>query len=313
MNTLLLELYPKRGDPPFKDACEPTLERELSGFSGCRVALFRQGSRAFVRKMSGTATYNARLMRQADAQEYLARQTGAPFRVPAILGRGEAEGLFFFDSEFVVAEDMIVHLARSPRQQVDNALEAMAKTIAYFAARRTPQPISVLDYAASKLHALNADLKELCSDEIGQALNWLACLKGTDRKETSLSHEDLTLENILVDRQGTLWLIDCLDSPHPHYWFSCAKIFQDLEGGWYRLHNPARLLDVATRIYARKRMMAHITAIDPDYPRVHYLLLFLHFLRILPYAQANAPAICDAILDRMHRCLIQLRASETIA
>lgn len=313
MNKPLLALHPKRSPPSLEDVSKPRLVRELNGFSGCRVTLFRQGNRAFVRKMSGTPTYNARLMRQADAQDYLARQAGAPFRVPTISGRGEAAGLFFFDSEFVIAEDMIVHLARLPRQQVDHALEAMAATIAYFAARRAPHPISVLDYVASKLHAVNNDLKELCSDEIGQALYWLSCLKGTDRNEISLSHEDFTLENILVDREGTLWLIDCLDSPHPHYWFSCAKIFQDLEGGWYQLHNPARLLDVATQIYARKRLMAQITAIDPDYPRVHYLLLFLHFLRILPYAKANAPAICGALLDQMHRCLIQLKASETIA
>ena len=50
---------------------------------------------------------------------------------------------------------------------------------------------------------------------------------------TTFCHGDLTLENMVIDRDGRIWLIDLLDSPLEHHWQDVAKLHQDLTGGWY--------------------------------------------------------------------------------
>ena len=40
----------------------------------------------------------------------------------------------------------------------------------------------------------------------------------------TLCHGDLTLENMMVGPDGTIWFVDLLDSPFEHYWQDVAKM-----------------------------------------------------------------------------------------
>lgn len=279
--------------------------QSLSGFSGCEVSLYRRGNSFFVRKRSQSEDYSPRLEAQAQIQATLATQREAPFRVPDVLADGVSEGLYFFDSVFVYSEDAISALSHASVGDVDTLVDRLAATIAYFADHRHPGKQSVFAAIGDKLNSLNQTLGAQASDLVAAAHGTLDKLIAYDRLETSVSHEDLTLENILVDPYGTLWLIDCLDSPHPHYWFSCAKLFQDLEGCWFSLRNPQRSLDVTTRLHAVDRLKLRIDAIDPSYRHVHGLILALQFLRILPYAQSCSTAFQTTLHERARRFLTQ--------
>src|SRR5204863_8802633 len=95
----------------------------------------------------------------------------------------------------------------------------------------------------------------------------------------TLCHGDLTLENMMVDRDGQIWAIDLLDAPYEHYWFDFAKLNQDLEGGWYLRHQPA--ISAAVRQYLRERCLSTVLELDSSYESVHNPLMAITFARIL--------------------------------
>ena len=120
-------------------------------------------------------------------------------------------------------------------------------------------------------------------------------------------HGDLTLENILVDGDGRVWLID-FDAPDlSSYWLDLAKLYQDLSGHWClrqvarQHHGPAHL----NAIMAIRRMRDAIDeVVDEALPGVRGLLpplVALHLLRALPYCETISTAAY--ILDRVQAVL----------
>jgi len=103
--------------------------------------------------------------------------------------------------------------------------------------------------------------------------------------EITAAHGDLTLENIMIDRKGSLCLIDPIASPFDHYWMDWAKLFQDCEGEWF-LHRGQRI-EPGICHWLRQRLYASACARSAHYAAWHYLLLGLTFARILPYTRTD--------------------------
>ena len=96
-------------------------------------------------------------------------------------------------------------------------------------------------------------------------------------------HGDLTLENILIDNAGNIYLIDFLDSFANSWYVDAAKILQDLEVGWSWRDERSNMNLEIRRAIALKYFKSYLIRYEALTP-VYYVLL-LNLLRILPYAK----------------------------
>lgn len=72
---------------------------DLGGHSGCKILLYEDTDKVFVRKISGSFDYNTRLEIQAKKQ---ANFMSAVVKTPKIYSMGYTdEGLFYFDMEYI--------------------------------------------------------------------------------------------------------------------------------------------------------------------------------------------------------------------
>lgn len=74
--------------------------QEMSGHSGCRVLLCRDGQQSFIRKKSSSPAYNERLKKQWVKQKLFSADA---VKTPEVLEAGYEDGLFYFDMEYVSA------------------------------------------------------------------------------------------------------------------------------------------------------------------------------------------------------------------
>src|SRR5690606_30619799 len=94
-----------------------------------------------------------------------------------------------------------------------------------------------------------------------------------------------TLENMVVDARGELWMLDFLDAPFEHYWQDLAKLHQDLDGGWYlRAHAP---ISRCVLEYISHQVRQAAMLLDERYSAMHAVLLAFTFVRILPYVKTE--------------------------
>ncbi len=274
--------------------------RPLSGYSGCDVLLMRQGESLFVRKVSGSRDYNDRLLRQMQEQETFSRYENRPFGVPRIFGSGHLDARFYFDSQYVPSRDLISFISDSDHFEIAKMLRKLQEIIVFF--QRTPHrtsACSLLDYCRDKVESVAA-LIEVSEGEELAGFRWiLDRLQRSDHAEATLSHADLTLENILIDASGRLWLIDFLDSSYSHYWLSIAKTFQDLEGHWFTLRNHPEPIPASKLLPVRRQWDRLVAEIDPRYGEFHYLLLALMLFRIVPYAKGRTDGLEERLRQRV--------------
>jgi aminoglycoside phosphotransferase len=259
----------------------------LSGYSGAGIALVedRDGSR-YIRKIADGPSDNARLRMQADRQIAYCRAVDR-VNVPDVLGCGEFEGRFFFDMQVVDGFDAATHLRTASFDSVAAVAEALSALIR-FSAGEQPLSVPALDLR-SALKAKLGELRLRLADpdpETWRALDRLEALSGEapDELAPTLCHGDLTLENVLIDRRGQLWVVDLTPPPFEHVWLDVAKLLQDLDGGWYL--RSGRGMNAGVRRFVRDTVL---TAVDPRFGQYRRLLVALMFARILPYVRTD----CD--------------------
>ena len=261
----------------------------LSGFSGAQVTLLRTaGGALFVRKAAWDAPGGGVLRAQARRQAWLAGLLHGAAAVPAVLGEGEADGLYYFDMAFVPSRDAVGFLAQARFDQLGgfaDRVEALMALLATLPAEGAHPPERAAILAKlDEITLRTAGNYAAVLDPLRRAVLMLDRLVGDDR--ATAAHGDLTLENILVGREGDLWLIDPIASPIDHYWIDWSKLFQDVEGGWHA-HRGRAITSGVTR-WLRNRWFAAACRQSPDYRARHAVLLGLTFARILPYARTDA-------------------------
>jgi len=271
-------------DPVVRDAAAVRL---LPGFSGAQVYLVtRDHRRWFVRKAAQTPAGNERLRAQAAKQRLFGERMRHVLRTPSVLDEGERDGRWYFDMELVRGVDGASHLRRASYAEVARFGDRLCAYLTEAAARAPLSPASggFFESSHAKVVGVQGRTRALSQQTLARLLATLDRVRGTAQKPATLCHGDLTLENIIVGEDGSLCAVDLLDAPHEHYWQDAAKLQQDLAGGWYRRSQPA--IAPCVLEFLGRRLVAHATELDEDYPFVHFLLLSLAFVRILPYARS---------------------------
>lgn len=275
-----------RGHPAFS-SFEQVMP--LAGFSGALIALVRTpGGAQFVRKAAMAEANNAALERQSRRQAWLRDRIAGAAEVPEVLAEGRAEDCYFFDMSFVPSRDANTFLISASLEEVKRFAASVEELMLCLSASRLD------DAPAPSLEALRRKLAEI--DEATQSrhrellepirttMDRLECF--SDRAGATVSHGDLTFENILVSSTLKLWLIDPIQSPVDHFWLDWSKLFQECEGRWYG--HRGKPLSAGVTHWLRNRWLETAGRISPDYRARHYLLLALTFARILPYTKTDS-------------------------
>jgi aminoglycoside phosphotransferase len=262
--------------------------RELPGLSGAHVLLLTMDDRRwFVRKVARDGGGNDRLRRQMAKQLAFAELPADVVRTPKITASGEIASRFYFDMEFVRGTDGISYLRQASyadvvrfADQLCRYFDAAARRDAY---RRDAGDASMFDAMYAKLCDVQRRTGAIPHATLVELFLALDRLRAITRLRPTLCHGDPTLENVVVDDAGSVWMVDLLDAPFEHYWQDVAKLHQDLEGGWFLRHQPPIARCVAE--YVSRRLVDDVTARDAAYPRAHPVLLAWTFARILPYVR----------------------------
>jgi hypothetical protein len=259
---------------------------QLSGFSGAHVALLdadTQNKR--VRKAALDPGSSNRLRDQAARQMHLADLFKGVVCMPEILSYGENGGCYWYDMEYISGVDAVDYLTIGTRPKIDNLLGQI-------------KALMEVQFLSADKNAFEIDLnlcvnKKLLEIDTATSGKHNKCLQAIVSKmpdrtvmlQPTSVHGDLTLENILVDRAGKIWLIDTIPSPFDHYWIDIAKLFQDLVGRWY-LHR-GRTLSIGMISTITDEIFSHVEFLDKRYLNYHTTLLALNFARILPYCKSK--------------------------
>lgn len=253
--------------------------QEMSGHSGCRVLLCRDGRQSFIRKKSSSPAYNERLKKQWVKQKLFSADA---VKTPEVLEAGYEDGLFYFDMEYVSARTMAEYVDRLEIDDILAFLDLLFHNLPL--ERGTPDP-AARELFAHKISALADSLPD--TEEI--VLKAVQRLRDFDfsRVPRSWCCGDLTLENILVTENKHIYLIDFLDSFYNSWMIDVAKLFQDLEFQWSFRKLPKNIHRELKLLIAREVLLKKVL----DKTRsVHvlctiYHIVLLNTLRILPYTR----------------------------
>ncbi len=262
--------------------------RALSGLSGVVVYLLTlDGERWFVRKAATVPDQSRRLEAQAAKQTRLAEEPLASIRTPRIIARGEVDGRFYFDMDYVRGVDGATFLRRARYEQVTRFTDQLCE---YLGAASTSlvvpsHPVSLFDALFAKVCSVYSQTDLLDTETLGRVMVMLDEVRRAGPLTPTLCHGDLTLENLIVDPDENIWVIDLLDSPVEHYWQDVAKLHQDLTGHWY-LRRASRI-SRGVLDFVGGRILDTADTLDPPYRRVHQAMLTTSFIRILPYTRTD--------------------------
>lgn len=265
--------------------------RDLSGFSGCKVKLYKHGKKYFVRKISKSREYNKRLQKQTEKQKSFAEYTSnSRITAPKVLDEGFIHELYFFDMDYVQGITLVEHINNSGTEGLLKIAQDLYFLINFL--KKIPVKRNPIDFSKSfkekiveikyKINHLDHGVKLL--EELESLTSKLIDIRNVFE---TFCHGDLTMENIIYDKENDrYYLIDFLDNFINHYWFDITKLFQDIEGRWYKfrtkeinLQNISPKMDFIGNFFKIKLMED-----DKTYLTHHPFLLSVNFARILPYA-----------------------------
>lgn len=265
----------------------------LKGHSGAQVTLHTKGRTSLVRKTAGTVDQNDRLMRQSAHQRKL---SACGLRFPRILREGQNEhGHAFFEMEYIPARSLAAILCEAAPFDAPQTIKALEQALGFF------RITAGADHPEQVFHAK--------LDQIGaaapRAAVIIARLRAMDWRgiPCSLSHGDMTLENILHCPSRGVVFIDCDDGFAPSWWLDAAKLCQDALGHWCMRDMYLNAPGGAGWLNARQRLDRMAVAVGGIAARLEPLLAArlpqltaLHLLRTLPYTRDEK--LTGFVLDR---------------
>jgi len=259
----------------------------LKGLSGAGVRLRQDSGRLLVRKTAANPAGNDRLKRQAMKQQaYLLR--GGTLATPVLNGEGkcDCDGRFFFEMDYVSGQDGHRFLSNCSFAELKLLLDQLSGFLR--STCNTPPLVQApfscwFDAAMNKLLEVQSRTNALPDAVLGKLFVAVGRLRNCRPQCPGFCHGDLTLENLMVDRDKKAWLVDFLDSPFEHPWQDYVKLQQDIEGGWY--FRKGLRMGPAIMTYARQWLLEIITELAPEYLRYAPTLAAINFTRILPYTR----------------------------
>lgn len=252
---------------------------DLGGHSGCRITLMEDGSRNWVRKISGDKSYNSRLESQCRKQQSFNSPT---IRVPQVYDYGFTEdGLFYFDMEYIHGITLSQHIKRIEIGKIRNIVSSLIEGLSFMPSSGNPGN-DVNDIFRNKISDLKG--RECVSGNL-VALNAISVLEAHDWSnfDYSLCHGDLTLENIMI-KNDEIILIDFLDSFYDCWLLDISTLLQDVHILW--AYRSDRNLDMNTILRLevfRDVLLDVVEERRRGMRREVYYALLLKLVRILPY------------------------------
>ena len=251
--------------------------KELDGHSGCRVILIEDNGSVFIRKISSSSDYNARLRLQAEKQQHFANEY---ISSPKIYRMDyTADGLYYFDMEYIRGITLAEYMKTVQVSSIRSIAEALTFSMS---AANQGTPGQAHEAFAEKIHSLSEKLSSSRTPTVHEALNMLAA-HNWDKFCVTPCHGDMTLENIII-KDGRLYLIDFLDSFYDCWIMDAAALLQDVQVMWsYR--QARQDINTAIRLMIFRDIMIDMIRehAGEDFVQEIYYALLLKLLRIYPY------------------------------
>ena len=227
-----------------------TLCSRLLGYSGCVLEVHRQDSRTWVRKRSPDLTFNAKFQWEIRKIERL-NGLGAEsklFAAPEIISTGTEDEIAFYDMEYVVGQTLEFRIDSMDAKELRSTARLLNEIHAFFASQtpleNPPAELSEWRYLVSKLEetlsflegnavplpaesGLVSTYRERLEELSGRSFDW--------RSKPTFCHGDLALDNVLVTRQGRIYLLDPLFNAFETVAWDRAKVLQSSLLQWDKI------------------------------------------------------------------------------
>lgn len=273
----------------------------LKGHSGAQLTIEQRGNQAVVRKRAAGCALNERLRAQMLKQQ-IAQGHGVP--CPVVFDSGDSDGCFYFEMEYLPS----ISVAQI---QIDSLLFDRTTFVDFLESY-------LLGLAATKDGCLDPErfrdkieqLQLRCESAIvlTDLLPAIGRISGFLRSADwngipkSKSHGDLTLENILFNRERGLFLIDFDHVDLDSYYLDIGKLFQDFWGQWclreLALGGAGQIGLLSAMLNLDALGAATLKRFEARWPGLREKLLqmvLLHLLRVLPYCARRELAVFAVI------------------
>ncbi|MBV9990867.1 MAG: phosphotransferase [Alphaproteobacteria bacterium] len=259
----------------------------LAGHSGAYVVLHADRARSFVRKTAANPSQNTRLQSQIEKQRHL-RRTGIP--LPHVLMSGvDADGCAFFDMAYVPGRTLADAVANAMPFALDPVVAAVERMLWLFKCCSGEALDAELFRGKIEAIGKSSEAAGVCAERL-LARDWRGI-------PSSLSHGDLTLENIMLGPEQRVVFIDC-DAPWvSSWWLDLGKLYQDLHGHWClrRMGSGVQRINAIEKLSQLDALFRPL--VEPALMERLPQLAALHLFRALPYAAdvETAAFICKRI------------------
>lgn len=258
----------------------PELIKNLLGHSGCNLNLYKEEDRIFLRKDAGNANYNRRLKKQFIKQKKFNLEK---VKTPRIFEYGiNNKGIFYFDMEYINGITLSEYMKQIKIKEIVDLITLLFESLPIKQGGYFDRAQNIFQHKISDLETI-LDTSDI---NIKQSLDMLKKYDFSKVPQSSCCG-DLTLENIIINMRGEIYVIDLLDSFYNSWMIDVAKLLQDVELGWsYRkqVRDFGLNLRLAT---AKQALFDNILSLEEGqtYLVTIYHILLLNILRIYPYAK----------------------------
>lgn len=257
------------------------LIKELSGHSGCRLNLYKDRNRIFLRKDAGDVSYNKRLKKQYIKQKKFALKD---VKTPEVFDCGvDDDGIFYFDMEYINGIAMSEYMNQIKIKEIVDLIGLLFKALPISQGKISPTAQKVF---FDKIQSIAS--KIVLGSGSAEAAEAIELLQKFDFSKIPLSPccGDLTLENIILSSKG-IYVIDLLDSFYNSWMIDVAKLLQDIELGWsYRFQKRDFGLNLRLAT-AKQALIENLQSLENGQDALFsiYHILLLNVLRIYPYTK----------------------------
>lgn len=238
---------------------DSNFQHSLKGFSGYQLEIRRTEKINFVRKSARELQQNAKLkseINKLSQLDVIAINTKL-FHVPRLLHFGENnEGLFYYDIEFIPSWELATYIPRIEPRQIEHIATVLVAIIDSFA-NTQKLVIPILAEEAFICGKLNETGEKLLSsygiystdvdkliDQYAELVAGLQIPSTLLPNLTTFCHGDLALDNVLINRNGEIYIIDPLSNGHESFMWDVSKVLQSSLLNWHQIKHSEFSLDL---------------------------------------------------------------------
>ncbi|NQU81209.1 MAG: phosphotransferase [Bacteroidetes bacterium] len=282
-------------------------ELKIEGRSGCKLEILKPDNCYFVKKISGSTSYNLRLKKQCEKQNAFANKNDEchPFYAPRINGYNfpSNKGLAEFSMEYLPGEIYSEFLERCTVNQLNTLIDEFFLFLQKAIDNSVDEHIDKQIFL-TKINSINQALhqKKIHNPVFKNVIEFLTTNILSAQLPIGFCHGDLTLSNIIIS-DNKVYLIDFLDTFIESPLLDIVKIRQDTKFYWSLLlgkntANYQRLKIIQALKYFDNKIVKRFSSLS-SYSTWYEYLEKLNLMRILPYLNDKKE------IDFVEKCLTQ--------